>query len=592
MSRNSFYDGSSGNEIVIDNSAASASLSETNALASAGAAATSETNAANSASAALTSENAASGAAAAQTASELAETNANTSETNALASKNAAALSASAASTSEGNAQSSEDDATIAQTAAELAETNATTSETNALASKNAAATSASNALTSEGLASADAYATALDKIATNADVVLTHADEILTRADTVLTAADKTQTALDRTATGNDKTATNADVISTAADRSAVETLYDNFDDRYLGTKTADPTLDNDGNALLTGAIYFNSTVDHTRFYNGAAWEDPEATSTSAANTATTQASNAASSASAALVSEGLADDDRVLTNADVVLTHADVVLTHADVVLAEADKVQTALDRTATGNDKTATNADVILAAASKTAAEAAYDSFDDRYLGPKATDPTLDNDGDALLTGSLYFNSSLNEMKAYSGSAWLTAYVSLTGALLDTNNLSDLDNIGTAVTNLGLVIGTNVQAFDVDTAKLDVVQTFSAAQTFSDAIITTKTAVISDVTATSVGTVATVIFSMPIATYRSAKLIISADQTTKFMSMEVMVMHDGTSSFHNEYGVVFSTDDFTTITSDVSGGNVRILAACNATSDIKVSAIQQTV
>ena len=42
-----------------------------------------------------------------------------------------------------------------------------------------------------------------------------------------------------------------------------SVTTLYDNFDDRYLGSKTSDPTVDNDGGALLVGAIYFNSNTD-----------------------------------------------------------------------------------------------------------------------------------------------------------------------------------------------------------------------------------------------------------------------------------------------------------------------------------------
>ncbi len=51
--------------------------------------------------------------------------------------------------------------------------------------------------------------------------------------------------------------------------------------------------------------------------------------------------------------------------------------------------------------------------------------YDSFDDRYLGPKANDPSLDNDNNALVVGTLYWNTAQNVMKAYSGSAWLTAY-----------------------------------------------------------------------------------------------------------------------------------------------------------------------
>ena len=58
---------------------------------------------------------------------------------------------------------------------------------------------------------------------------------------------------------------------------------------------------------------------------------------------------------------------------------------------------------------------------AAASAAAAATSYDSFDDRYRGPKSTPPTLDNDGNALVTGALYWNSVSNEMFAWTGSAW---------------------------------------------------------------------------------------------------------------------------------------------------------------------------
>jgi hypothetical protein len=58
---------------------------------------------------------------------------------------------------------------------------------------------------------------------------------------------------------------------------------------------------------------------------------------------------------------------------------------------------------------------------AAASAAAAEAAYDSFDDRYLGSKSTPPTLDNDGNALITGAIYWNSVTNAMYAWTGSEW---------------------------------------------------------------------------------------------------------------------------------------------------------------------------
>jgi len=58
---------------------------------------------------------------------------------------------------------------------------------------------------------------------------------------------------------------------------------------------------------------------------------------------------------------------------------------------------------------------------AAASAAAAEASYDSFDDRYLGAKSSAPSVDNDGNALLTGALYWNTSSNLMFVWSGSAW---------------------------------------------------------------------------------------------------------------------------------------------------------------------------
>jgi hypothetical protein len=58
---------------------------------------------------------------------------------------------------------------------------------------------------------------------------------------------------------------------------------------------------------------------------------------------------------------------------------------------------------------------------AAASAAAAAASYDSFDDRYLGAKSSAPTLDNDGNALVTGALYWNSVSATMFAWTGSAW---------------------------------------------------------------------------------------------------------------------------------------------------------------------------
>ena len=79
--------------------------------------------------------------------------------------------------------------------------------------------------------------------------------------------------------------------------------------------------------------------------------------------------------------------------------------------------------------------------------------YDNFDDRYLGSKTADPTVDNDGNALITGAMYFNSTSSLMKVYNGSAWQVTAVDSTTILLKAQNLADLPSVSTARTNLGL-------------------------------------------------------------------------------------------------------------------------------------------
>jgi hypothetical protein len=69
-----------------------------------------------------------------------------------------------------------------------------------------------------------------------------------------------------------------------------------------------------------------------------------------------------------------------------------------------------------------------------AAQAAAELAYDSFDDRYLGAKSSDPTLDNDGNALLTGALYWNTTSNELKVFNGTSWSLAGSGGSASLLD--------------------------------------------------------------------------------------------------------------------------------------------------------------
>ena len=237
-------------DLLVDN--ASAGASATAAAASASAAATSASNASTSAT------NAASSASTASTQA----SNASTSATNAANSATAAASSASTASTAATNASNS---ATAASTSA----TNAASSATSASNSASTATTQATNAANSASSASTSA---------TNA----------ANSASSASTSASNASTSASNAATS----ASNAASSETAAASSAASAAasYDSFDDRYLGAKASDPTLDNDGNALITGALYFNSTAGEMRVYSGSAWISAYLPSSSYVTLSTTQ--------------------------------------------------------------------------------------------------------------------------------------------------------------------------------------------------------------------------------------------------------------------------------------------------------------
>lgn len=241
-------------DLVVD--AESAATSASNAASSASAAASSASAASTSASNAATSAtNASNSASAASTSA----SNAATSATNASNSATSASTSASNASTSATNAATSASNASTSETNAASSASSASTSATNAATSASSAATSATNAGTSAGNAS-----TSETNAANSASAAATSASNAATSESNAATSA--TNSANSATASANSATSAAASAASAAAS-------YDYFDDRYLGTKTSDPTLDNDGDALVAGALYFNSTANEMRVYDGANW-------------------------------------------------------------------------------------------------------------------------------------------------------------------------------------------------------------------------------------------------------------------------------------------------------------------------------
>ena len=88
---------------------------------------------------------------------------------------------------------------------------------------------------------------------------------------------------------------------------------------------------------------------------------------------------------------------------------------------VLTDTDHFELIVDAVSAAASATTATTKASEAATSATNAAASYDSFDDRYLGAKGSDPSVDNDGASLITGALYFKTDGSGMKVYNGSAW---------------------------------------------------------------------------------------------------------------------------------------------------------------------------
>lgn len=117
-------------------------------------------------------------------------------------------------------------------------------------------------------------------------------------------------------------------------------------------------------------------------------------------------------------------------------------------------ADRVQTGLDRTQTVADRVQTGLDRAASAQAVVDAAGLLDQFDDRYLGVKAADPTLDNDGNALVAGAIYVSSVSGFLRAFTGSAWVQGISSISG-VASVNGLA-----GAVTVQPTLVSGTNIK------------------------------------------------------------------------------------------------------------------------------------
>jgi len=147
---------------------------------------------------------------------------------------------------------------------------------------------------------------------------------------------------------------------------------------------------------------------------------------------------------------------------------------------------------------------------ALASKNAAAGYVDNFDDKYLGAKSSDPSVDNDGDALTDGALYYNTSLNRMKVYDlgTTAWL--FTTLTAAEVVkvttvADNISNVNTVAGISANVTSVAGntSNINTVAADGSDIGTVAGISSNVTTVAGISSAVSTVAAD--GSDIGTVA---------------------------------------------------------------------------------------
>jgi len=203
-------------------------------------------------------------------------------------------------------------------------------------------------------------------------------------------------------------------------------------------------------------------------------------------AASATTSAAAAASSA----------------TDAETAQTAAETAQTAAETAQAAAETAETNAETAETNAETAETNAETAQAAAeaAQAAAELVYDTFDDRYLGDKSTsggDPTLDNDGDALIDGALFFDTTNNVMKVYN--LGTTTWLRTTPTTSDQTNINTVSGIQANVTTVAGISGdvTSVAGISADVSTVAADGTDIGTVAGISANVTTVAGISSDVT-----------------------------------------------------------------------------------------------
>lgn len=217
------------------------------------------------------------------------------------------------------------------------------------------------------------------------------------------------------------------------AASAAAAAAYVDTFDDLYLGAKATNPSVDNDGDPLQDGALYFDTTNDVMKVYDlgTTTWYQLTPSAANQVNINTVAGIATDVSAVAAIDS-----DVTTVAGVDTEVSTVSGISANVTTVAGISGNVTTVANNDANITTVAGIDSDVTsvagIASDVTTVATNVTDvtTFATTYLGAQASAPTTS------VTGALYYNTSVNQLYVWDGSAWQEAAFSAAGAVTSFN------------------------------------------------------------------------------------------------------------------------------------------------------------
>ena len=283
--------------------------------------------------------------------------------------------------------------------------------------------------------------------------------DAVSSATSATASASSATASASSATASANSATASANSATASASSATSAANSFDDFDDRYLGAKSSEPSTDNDGDALVTGALFFDTTVGAMKVWTGSAWQTVTVSAANQANintvagissNVTTVAGIASNVTTVAGISSdvtavaGISSDIQAVENIKANITTVAGISANVTTVAGISSNVTSVASNSSNINTVAGSIANVNTTASNITG----VNSFAERYrVGSSDPSSSLDE-------GDLFYNTTSNELKYYNGSSW-TAIVADTDVKVSVS----ANDTTPGFLNGKLVAGTNI-------------------------------------------------------------------------------------------------------------------------------------